>query len=216
MDSLTEGLRAMNEPGFLPVADAYAWMACAGKPSLEEHESPDLSPIHIRELPAEFREVAAQARAAGATVTVIDRDRLDVSVVTGEPGAHAFADGVIITEHGKSTTLALWLLKAPPLPDDWSEIKILALAACVKYQLVHDFSLVDMTYYVAPKAHSPKLAMTAEALMVFGQTVTEMAHLALSLRADATALAHLVPGALQCKHCRAAYRCPALKAALDL
>jgi hypothetical protein len=173
---------------YLEAADFDAWALCAGKPALEELEvapsAPKRSPVDI-----ETAKTALEAR--GAKVEIARLIPLDVGVITAERGALALADAVLVGEFDSHSVLHV------EHPGGDSERKILALAALLKYQLLHNFTETNVG--------------TPDELYVFGAGVTQAAAVSLSVRGDVSALSHLQTGPY-CKTCRAAYHCPALEA----
>jgi hypothetical protein len=172
---------------YLRLLDLPAWRACPGRPALEESEGgrPEDVPVLPAPRRAELEARASALQAQGAAVDFIPLASLNVGEITGERGAVGFASVLLAdsTESGK-TRLEVY----PPEP-------ILALAALLKYQILHDFTETNVG--------------TPEELYVEGAKITEAAALSLSLSASITALDHLVPGPY-CQGCLAMYRCPAL------
>lgn len=164
--------------------------------------------------------VAAHKAAGAVNVLLLVEQKLDISVITGEKNAKGTADTLIIAEYRDYAELEVWDLKfgmgVPVLPANNGQLMIYALAALIKYSLLHDFSKVTLVI------HQPRLRevpdewdTTSDALYIFGQSVTEKANLALSLRDDVTALSHLCAGDwCHSGFCKVAYRCPALAQAV--
>jgi len=163
-----------------------AWSACAGRPALQESEGgvEDEIPRLTPDIKADLNERKAAIDGA-VSVEILPLQSLDVGAITGERGATAWAN-VLLVEYADHAALEVY-------PAD----KILALAALVKYSTLH---LITNTNVGTP-----------EELLVFGQQVTEAASLSLNLRQSVTALEHLVPGDY-CRSCLSAYRCPKLTA----
>lgn len=155
-------------------------------------------------------------RKAGAQVLLLVEQRLDISVITGEDGARGTADVVLLAQFEDHSRLDVWDLKfgvgvVVPVENN-GQIQIYALAALIKYQLLHNFTEINLVIHQPRVKETPsEWRITPEALYVFGQRATEAAHLALSLRGEASALSHLMPGDKQCRFCRVRYRCPALQ-----
>lgn len=169
---------------YLRWQDAPAWMACAGRPALEESEGE--VPEAVAPLTGAEREALAARQAAleGAlSVEVQPLQSLPVGAITGERGALAWGS-VVLAEYTDHAALEVY-------PPD----RLLALAALVKYSLLVNITATNVG--------------TPEALYAYGAQVTEAAQLSLNLRQSVTALEHLVPGEY-CPSCRSAYRCPAL------
>jgi hypothetical protein len=169
---------------YLRWADYAAWSQCAGRPALEESEGEVPDAVPALSVPQRSDLEARKAALAGASaVEVLPLQSLPVGAITGERGALAFGS-LILAEYPDHSSLEVY-------PAD----PILALAALVKYSILHNFTQTNVG--------SP------EELYEYGARVTEAAQLSLNLRASVTALEHLVPGEY-CATCRAAYRCPAL------
>jgi Protein of unknown function (DUF2800) len=173
---------------YLEAADFDAWVLCAGKPALEELEH--IPPSEKRYTNEVIEGAVTALQATGAKVEVLRRIPLDIGVITAERGALEVCDAVLIGEFDSHSVLHV------EHPGGESEHKILALAALLKYQLLHNFTETNVG--------------TPDELYVFGAQVTAAAAISLSVRGDATALSHLAPGPY-CKTCRAAYHCPALE-----
>jgi Protein of unknown function (DUF2800) len=169
---------------YLRWQDAAAWMACAGRPALEESEG-ELAP-EVTRLSQAARAALDARRSAlegATTVEILPLQSLEVGAITGERGALAWGS-LVLAEYQDHSALEVY----PPDP-------ILGLAALIKYSILHQITATNVG---AP-----------EELYAFGAQVTEAAQLSLNLRASITALEHLVPGDY-CRSCRAMYRCPAL------
>lgn len=204
----------MSEFAYLLPSDWKAWSRCPGKPSLEESEAP-LPEAAFLLTPAVMKAVAprmAAYKARGTVASLYPYSRLDISVVTGEKGANVFVDAIILAPiDDEHSVLEVWHHGT-----NGGTLKILALAALVKYQLLHIFQDVHCVSFTPEDPDVDELLVTPDELYVFGKEVTEAAAVALAVRGDVTALSNLHPGALQCASCRAAYRCPELAKALDL
>lgn len=172
---------------YLEPADFDAWGVCAGKPALEELET---APAPPKREPAVVSETITALQARGAKVEVARLIPLDVGVITAERGAVVVVDAILIGEFDSHSVLHV------EHPGSHSERQILALAALLKYQLLHNFTETNVG--------SP------DELYVFGAKVTEAAAVSLSVRGDVAALSHLTVGPY-CKSCRAAYHCPAFE-----
>lgn len=155
----------------------------------------------------------------GATSVALHvEQRLNVEPITGERGAHGTADAIIIAEYGGEGTehsvLEVIDAKFGYLEVDEEgngQLGIYALAAVLKYSMLHNITEVRASIF--QPAHGEFLkphVWTLDALYEFGQTVTEKAAVALSLRGEAAAVSHLAAGKW-CRFCRAAYRCPELQ-----
>jgi Protein of unknown function (DUF2800) len=175
---------------FLPAQAITRWMACAGSAALEESEgvADTVIDTNLADLPA--RKTALEA--TGADVSVAQGVWVPIGLITGEGNATAATQAIVVAEYEEHSRIEV-LGHAP------EETKLLTLAALVKYALLHHFTDTSVG--------------SVEELYVFGAEVTEAAALALSLRANVAALSHLTPGD-HCPACRAAYRCPALEAAV--
>jgi hypothetical protein len=169
---------------FLRWDDYAAWGLCAGRPALEESEGEVAD--QVPRLTAADRAALDTRKAAldGATaVEILPMQALPVGEITAEKGALGWGS-LILAEYKDHSVLEVY-------PPD----RILALAALVKYSILHNFANTNVG--------------TPGELYAFGAQVTEAAQLSMNLRASVTALEHLVPGDY-CRTCRAAYRCPAL------
>jgi hypothetical protein len=173
---------------YLEPADFDDWGVCAGKPALEELET---APAPPKREPAVVSETITALQSRGAKVEVARLIPLDVGVITAERGAVVVVDAILIGEFDSHSVLHV------EHPGGDSERKILALAALLKYQLLHNFTETNVG--------------TPDELYVFGAGVTQAAAVSLSVRGDVSALSHLQTGPY-CKTCRAAYHCPALEA----
>ena len=177
---------------YLAASTVARWLHCQGSAALAEtEEGDDAGPTpDTAELKAAIDARKTALEGAGAKVATPRLVPLDLSVITGERNASAFARAIIIAEwddHARIEVLG---------HGDGEEAKLLTFAALMKYALLQNFTETD---------HWP-----IEHLYAFGAEVTEAAAVALSVRGDVAALSHLTPGAY-CAGCRAAYRCPALK-----
>ena len=170
---------------YLKIEDYAAWTVCPGRPALEESEGGRLDTVP--KLSQDERRALNERRDALAgtgAVEVMALQSLPVGDITTEKGALAWGS-VIIAESETGSRLEVY-------PPD----KTLALAALLKFGILHEFNATNCG--------------TPAELYEHGQKVTEAAALALSLRNSITALEHLKPGEY-CKTCLAAYRCPALR-----
>lgn len=152
---------------------------------------------------------------AGATVEVFIEQRLDISQITTEKNARGTADCIIIAYFKNRTVLVVRDLKlgtgVEVEPENNGQLMIYALAAVLKFQLMTTFDEVVISIHQPRLFAEPKdWNTTVEALREFGHRAQRQAFLALSLRGSTEALEHLVPGPVQCRWCRAKYRCPAL------
>jgi hypothetical protein len=166
----------MRSRAYLRPEDYDAWSLCPGKPALEEGEDND--------------SMRVETPPKGGTW-------LDISTVTGEPGALSFVERINVTEVGDKAEIEI------TSPHNASFLWIVALAALIKYSLL---LTVQKITFSAGATHVPP---TLEELYIFGQAVTEAAAVSLRLRGDVAALDHTVAGDVQCRSCRARYRCPA-------
>jgi Protein of unknown function (DUF2800) len=204
----------MTEFAYLKPSDWPAWSRCAGKPSLEESEEPGAEPEFLKtpEIMSALKPRLASYKASGQAVQSYPYSRVDISTVTGEKGAYAFVDAIVIAPvDDLRAVLEIWQHEA-----DEGQLKILGLAAMLKYEMLHAIAEVKLVTFTPGVDVRLQFEVTPDELYVFGQSVTEAAAIALSVRADVTALSNLKPGAVQCRKCRAAYRCPELAKALDL
>lgn len=208
----------MTEFAYLRPSEWPAWSRCPGKPSLEESEEPGEEPEFLK-TPVIMKALASRVAAYKARGTVCQtypHSRVDVSVVTGEKGASVFVDAILIAPvDDLRAVLEVWQHGVSRGTSD-GELMILGLAVMVKYEMLHVFSEVRLVRFEPGVEVCPERLVTPDELYIFGQSVTEAAAIALSVRADVTALSNLKPGAVQCGKCRAAYRCPELAKALDL
>jgi len=173
---------------YLEPADYDAWALCAGKPALEELE---VAPAPAKREPAAISDALDALQATGAKVEVLRQVPLDVGIITAERGAVAVVDAILIGEFDSHSVLHVEHAGSE------SERQILALAALLKYTILHNFTETNVG--------------TPDELYVLGAQVTQAAAVSLSVRGDVSALSHLATGPY-CKTCRAAYHCPALEA----
>ncbi len=156
----------------------------------------------------------AAFRLAGARVTILVEQRLDISVITGEKDAQGTADCILIAEFAEYSVLEVWDFKSgyhPVAVMDNGQLQIYALAAFLTHGIFHNFTEINLVIHQPRVRKEPsEWRRTPDELYIFGAKVTEAATLSLSLRGDVTALSHLTPGERQCRFCRVKYRCPAL------
>jgi hypothetical protein len=172
----------------LTAAGLAFWRGCAGYPWLiEETPPPPYVPREIAAVSARLASLEAQ----NARVLVIPSPRLDIGLITGERGATEIVDAVLIVEYADHQQLELFHAEATE-----DSLKLLGLAAMLKYELLHDFSAVVLN----GESVSP------QDLYVHGQAVTEAAHKALQARDEPHR--HLTTGPY-CSACAARDQCPA-------
>jgi len=187
---------------FLDPRDYARWSACPGSPALCEAD-PEPKRRGYAYVPTQQEEAVAAHKARGADVQVIPGDRLNLEPITGERGAQALVDTILIVTEGEMARLEVWqpstVLKGVPVYFDagkpTDEARFLALAALHKYSLLHQFT-------------DTNCGSIAE-LYSFREMIQPVASLALELRNNVDALGNLVVGD-HCKGCPAAYRCPQL------
>lgn len=154
-------------------------------------------------------------RAGAVRVQLLVEQRLDISVITGEKNAKGTTDALIVVDFEDYSVLDVWDVKFGFKPVEVVEngqVQIYALAALLKLELVHSFKEVNCVIFQPRVSEVPQeWRTTPDALYAFGAKVTEAANIALSLRGEAAALSHLVPGDKQCAFCKVKYRCPELK-----
>jgi hypothetical protein len=195
----------MSEHGFLRASEFTGWLACPGRPWLEDNfPAPDVEPLK----PTEAWLNAFKARGelhqeAGAQVQIVSNGRVDISVVTGERHASATAD-LLIAQYAEHSILEAWKLGASE-----DEVTFLAFSAFLHHCLLHNFTSVVLV-------GREEWSRTPDDLYVFGQRVTEAAHRSLSIQGEPET-SQLVPTAW-CATCRANRNCPgvARKQALEL
>jgi hypothetical protein len=193
---------------FLDPAQWPAWQLCPGRAALEEGQSgateaadwPALTATQMKDV-----ETRRQGHIASGAIRseLILGARLDLEVVTGERGAIDRADALILAEYKEHSIVDVFRADASD-----QHLAMLALGAVVKYQMLHNFVAVNLCALGGAKL--VQTTWSLDQLYIFGQEVTEAAAVALALRGGAAALSNLVPGDVQCKDCRVAYRCPAL------
>lgn len=195
----------MSEHGFLRASEWAGWSICPGRPWLEDLEA---SPAVEAAKATEGWSNAFKARAdsheeAGGQVQRVVNGRLDLSVITGERHASSTAD-LLIAQYAEHSVLEVWKFAASE-----EEVTFLSFSAFLHHTLLHNFTSIVMV-------GSDEWTKTPDDLYVFGQRVTEAAHLALSIEGEPST-SQLVPSDA-CSTCRAARRCPALarKQALEL
>jgi hypothetical protein len=171
---------------FLSAAAVSRWLVCGGSAALEETEAAPAERI-LEALPI-VAERKAALEAQGAAVQAALGVRVDIGIITGERGATAIIQGLLIAEWEDHSRVEVH-------GHELVEAQLLTLAALIKYSLLHNFTETSVG--------------SVEELYAVGQRMTEAAALALSLRGDVSALSHLTEGP-QCSACSAAYRCPQL------
>lgn len=237
-----------EQHAFCSPSDWEGWSNCPGKPALEEGE-PDNDNEYSREgtyahelaadllrggkvdLPPDLAEgircyvTAVSARCtmyvnAGAKVTLLVEQKLDISVITGEKGAKGTGDVVIIAEFEDHSVLDSWDLKfgmgVKVYAKDNGQLQIYALAAYVQHSLLHNFTEINIVVHQPRVSEKPdEWQVSVEDLHVFGARVTEAAALALSLRGEAAAVSNLKAGEKQCRFCKVKHRCPELRRSVN-
>lgn len=194
----------MTEHGFLRASEVAGWSVCPGRPWREDHFPASLE----RGKPDGGWLNAFKARAevhqdAGAQVQIVANGRVDLSVVTSEKHASGTAD-LLIAQYAEHSILEVWKFEASE-----DEVTLLAFAAFLHHCLLHNFTSIVL-HGALESTHTP------DELYVFGQHVTEAAHLALSIEGEPQT-SDFVPSEC-CATCRGRKDCPGLKrrAALDL
>ena len=205
---------AYSEEGTLAHEWAATWLRHGAGETAPEGMPEQLVP-GVRLYVTAIRQRIAAFRQAGARVTLLVEQHLDISVITGEKGARGTGDAVIIAEFPEYSVLDVWDLKfgigVLVSPVENGQEMIYALAAIALHGLTQEFREVNLVIHQPRVSEKPQeWRVTLEQLYLFGAKVTEAAALALSLRGNVTALSHLNPGEKQCRFCRAKYRCPAL------
>lgn len=167
-----------------------------------------------------------QFKTAGALeVVLLVEQRLPIDAITGERNAFGTADAVIIAQFAASSLIEVDDLKFGQGVEvdvqDNGQLQIYALAAVLKYRLLHNFTSCVM------RIHQPRIRqepleweIPIEQLYDFGNTVAASARIALELleagpvaaiaRDAANGYTYLKPGEKQCKFCRARWKCPAI------
>ena len=158
------------------------------------------------------RERQAAHKAAGAAnVQVLVEQRLNIELITGERGALGIATCLLLAEYADYADLDVISPHFTALADTGRGADIEALAAMLKFALLHTMRAVYVCTFDPLTAGRLEISeRVPDELYSFGMLVTQAAQLSLSLRGDVTALSHLIPGVVQCERCRVKYRCPEL------
>lgn len=196
----------MSEHGFLRVSEWAGWSVCPGRPWLEDnHPAPVPDPISESEECLNRLKARVQTHQdATASVQIITDTRLDLSVITGERHANATAWRVVVAQYADHSTLEVW---QPGASEE--ELQFLGFAAFLQHALLHHFTSIALV-------GDSEWIRVPDELYVFGQRVTEAAHLALSIQGEPETSQLIVSDA--CSTCRALRSCPAARrqAALEL
>jgi hypothetical protein len=148
--------------------------------------------------------VRGVSKATGGALLV--EQRLPISSLTGESGAHGTADAVILAEREIIVIDLKYGRGVAVDAEDNEQLQIYALAALREFGLAQDFDRVRMVI------HQPRLGAVSEAtlsiddLADFGERVLEAA--GFTQYPDAL----LNPSEEACRWCRAKATCPALRA----
>jgi hypothetical protein len=148
--------------------------------------------------------VRGVSKATGGALLV--EQRLPISSLTGESGAHGTADAVILAEREIIVIDLKYGRGVAVDAEDNEQLQIYALAALREFGLAQDFDQVRMVI------HQPRLGAVSEAtlsiddLADFGERVLEAA--GFTQYPDAL----LNPSEEACRWCRAKATCPALRA----
>jgi hypothetical protein len=148
--------------------------------------------------------VRGVSKATGGALLV--EQRLPISSLTGESGAHGTADAVILAEREIIVIDLKYGRGVAVSAADNEQLQIYALAALREFGLAQDFDRVRMVI------HQPRLGAVSEAtlsiddLADFGERVLEAA--GFTQYPDAL----LNPSEEACRWCRAKATCPALRA----
>lgn len=189
---------------FLDPATFPLWKLCAGRPAMEDGY-PVPEPIRAK---AEDIEKAVKGRLdrykhEGATVEYWVLPRLPLQSITGERGAWAIPDALILADYeapeGPHSRLEV---VSAASDESVTTLLLWALAGLVKHRLLHHFTEVACT------AGRESVMRTPAEVEAFGAEYVSAAILALSAR-EAPTLETLNPGDEQCAECRAAVTCPA-------
>lgn len=130
--------------------------------------------------------------------------RLSIEHLTDEPDAHGTSDAVVLADDELIVVDLKYGRGVPVDAEGNPQLQIYALAALREFEVLGDFQHVRIVI------HQPRLNSVSEwsqptaALRAFGDQVVAAA--AATRAADAP----LVPGASQCKFCKAKGACPAL------
>jgi hypothetical protein len=226
----------MSDTPYFNPADWEANSRCPGKPALEEFEPAlhrDVDEADKRHAAAcllagikpqndyaddagvlayveRVRERVASHKAAGASqVQCLVEQRLNYELITGERGAAGLANCLILAEYAEYADIDVIRPRFGELTMPGGADRIDALAAMLKFALLHTIRSVYLATYDPLTANTLEITpIEPDDLYSFGLKVTEAASLSLSLRGDVAALSHLVTGQVQCGACRVRHRCP--------
>ncbi len=152
-------------------------------------------------------------RALGGTLMV--EQRLDISAITGEPGAKGTADAVILVDDEIIIADLKYGRGVKVDAERNHQLQIYALAAMSAFDLVWDFQRVRLAIIQPRLNHVSEWTCTPDELRSFGSQVKQSAER--SVAAVKFYGAHhelhnkyLNPGESQCRFCKAKAVCPAL------
>ena len=184
----------MSEHGLLRPSEWPGWSICPGRPYLED--LPAKGAVTLSQTwREEFQARVESHKEAGGQCQVVVDARLDLSILTGERHANATADRLLIAQYADHSILEVWHADAPE-----HVLMFLGFAAFLQHTLLHDFTAIVLH-------GSREVSKTQDELYVFGQAVTEAAHLALSVDGEPTLSQLVVSDA--CESCLGSKRCPA-------
>jgi hypothetical protein len=146
-----------------------------------------------------------QALAAGRALIV--ESPLDISIVTGEPGAGGTPDVVILDDEiGEMQVRDLKYGAGVAVAVEGNEqLMIYALAALHQYSVLGEWKTVRLAIHQPRNGGTSEWVTSKEDLERFGEYVRKVAASALDGSGE------LVPGEKQCRFCKAKAVCPALR-----
>lgn len=145
--------------------------------------------------------------ATGGTLLV--EQRLPISDITGEAGAHGTSDAVILTEDELIVADLKGGMGVEISAENNPQLMIYALAAYNEFSIVHDFKTVRLVISQPRTGNFSEWTVSVEDLLAFGKEVKMAA--ATTRLADAP----LHASEKACKFCKAKATCPALTKAVE-
>jgi len=144
---------------------------------------------------------------AATSGTLMTEQRLPITEITGEPGAHGTSDVVILAGDELIIVDLKYGRGVPVSAEDNPQLQIYALAAYNEFSLAQDFTQVRMVIHQPRLGAVSEWTQTVEELQEFGELVGESAEI--TRQPDAL----LNPTEKGCKFCKASSTCPALREA---